>query len=82
MKTAADCGRSGCVWVANSAELVTVEAIVLSAGACVAVSGQDRARPHQNYRHEIYSFLKTPRSYRAKILEIQTETVNFPLETF
>ena len=79
MITAADCGRSGCVWVANSAELVIVKAIVLSAGACVAV---DRARPHQNYRHEIYSFLKTPRSYRAKILEIQTETVNFPLETF
>ena len=24
VKTAADCGRSGCVWVANSAELVTV----------------------------------------------------------
>jgi hypothetical protein len=57
-------------------ELVTVEAIVL------AVSGQDRARPRQNYRHEIYSFLKTLRSYRSEILEIQTETVNFPLGTF
>ena len=68
-------------WLITSAGLVTVEAIVLSAGGG-PVSGQDRARPRQNYRHEIYSFLKTLRSYRAEILEIQTETVNFPLETF